>query len=63
MSDRPTGIETNGIGKRTTAHLNLTRSMARDPEVKKWGAREEIRRELRLPERGDGKVPFAGREW
>lgn len=31
MIDGPTGVKTNGKGKRTTAHLNLTRSMADKP--------------------------------
>lgn len=28
MADEARGVETNGIGQRTTAHLNLTRSLA-----------------------------------
>lgn len=66
MSARPTGIETNGIGKRTTAHLNLTRSIAevrkQKPEVAERSrvrqrARYALVRELA---RADGKMKFAG---
>lgn len=28
MTDQPRGVQTNGIGQKTTAHLNLTRSLA-----------------------------------
>lgn len=38
------GITTNGIGQRTTVHLNLTRTMADRTD---WDARAEERRALR----------------
>lgn len=28
MSDEPRGVRTNGIGQKTTNHLNLTKTMA-----------------------------------
>lgn len=28
MTDHPRAVQTNGIGQKTTAHLNLTRSLA-----------------------------------
>lgn len=42
------GVQTNGIGKTTTAHLNLTRSLA---DV--WGLNKPVVHEPR-------KVPYAG---
>ena len=34
-AELPRGVRTNGIGKRTDAHLNLTRSLA-DPPPDSW---------------------------
>ena len=28
MKPKPTGVKTHGVGQRTTAHLNLTKTMA-----------------------------------
>lgn len=61
MRASSTAVETNGIGRKTTAHLNLTRSLAdvgwldddnptrgqdiREPTAKKWD-RETLRSTL-----------------
>lgn len=57
MTDKPTGVVTNGIGKVTTSHLNLTRSLADveqagEAKVTKWIADN-------LPRYG--KLPYAGK--
>lgn len=68
MSDEPRGVVTDGQGQQTTAHLNLTRTMA---DV------ERGRRELRKPEKREpsdkparrpmmsrtGKIAYAGYDW
>lgn len=34
-NEQPSGVKTNGIGKKTIAHLNLTRSLADVYDIRK----------------------------
>ena len=50
-----TGVVTNGVGKTTTAHLNLERSLA---DVMSLSGRRVWERDVLA----DQKIPFAGKE-
>lgn len=69
MSDKPTGVKTAGIGKRTKRHLNLTVSMAdarkRDMSTKRRRyvvllTAEERSRRISEGLRQAAKAKFAG---
>lgn len=50
----PVGVATNGIGRKTTAHLNLTRSLA---DVWYWDKPEPPKAPVYLPPQ---RPPYAG---
>ena len=56
-------VQTNGEGKETTAHLNLTVTMA-DQRQKPRTARNHFgeARALKRQRWGAGKIPFAGKD-
>lgn len=61
-------VQTNGIGQSTTAHLNLTRSLAQANEPRNRFAaartldRAEKRAKRRYERQSNTKIKFAGRE-
>jgi hypothetical protein len=64
MGEPATGVITNGLGKRTTAHLNLTVTLAdadkRDTKAR--AAQERKVRSRRPRESHSVKIPYAGSE-
>lgn len=59
-----TAIKTNGIGKVTTSHLNLTRTIGPSPYVyrNKFSHKRVIERHQKRELRNAGKVKYAGSE-
>lgn len=55
MTSAPKAIQTNGIGKRITSHLNLTRTLADAPIVEPRHANQFPR-----TRRNGNKLPYAG---
>lgn len=68
MTTPPTGVQTNGVGKVSTAHLNLTRSLAevwasldRDTEPE-MAPKPKAEKKPRAKPEPDPRIPFAGKE-
>ena len=57
-----TGIKTEGIGKRTTAHLNLTKTMEPSPYVyrNEFSRSRLVERHRKRERRNANKAAFAG---
>lgn len=66
--ERACGVRTNGIGRITTAHLNLTRSLAdvwaneAVPAEPEMAPKPKAEKRARAKPEPDPRIPFAGKE-
>lgn len=63
QEERGGAVKTNGLGQSTTAHLNLTRTMAEVPPVgyrNRFSQKRPVARQAKRERSNLGKAPYAG---